>query len=306
MFMPLRIVHGATTDLDRFLHLGLPSITRFIPLELIHEFIVVTPSRDKAAVARALRTRGGIRFRVVDEDEHLPPGRYEHGWFKQQVIKLNASIMVETDWMLVLDADVVACRPVTVDELFPDGKAVVHREPAGTHREWWRGSAKLLGVESPFTDSDFVMGVTPELIHVPTLKNLALTLSALTGGEPWQSFLLRKEVTDLSWTEYSLYWTYITINGMVSELYSGQQFSMYGSSIWERDDRTKLSDAEFWEEIACSKQLFLVVQSRIGLNISEILPKLSVYANGRATARFEIELLKARELVAGMLGRLRR
>jgi hypothetical protein len=226
------------------------------------------------------------------------------GWFKQQVIKLSAFNIVKTEWVLMLDADVIVCRPVTLHDLFIDGRAVVPLEPAWAHSTWWHGSAKLLGIASPFSDDDVVMGVTPELLHAPTLRKLAMKLSNIAHGEQWQSFLMREENTALNWTEYSLYWTYVVANRL--DLYSTRPISMYGDSIWSTDDWVRFSDGGLSEAIDRSGQLFLVLQSRLGLNISEVLPPLSSRLRGRPVSQIEIEMLKARETAAALLARVNR
>ena len=282
IFMPLKIGVNRYSDLDRFIHIGLPSLRRFMKADL-REFVIAAPANDVPVIRKAIRREAGINFRLVDEQQYLTKNLDCGGWVKQQFLKLSAGYIVNEDWILVLDSDVVFTREVTDADLFEDRRATIHLEPAGTHAGWWRASMEILGTKLAVRRvQDQVMSVTPELLHGPTLRDLCERLGRIAGDGDWQSYLakLRRDADD-SWTEYCLYWCHVLQRGLADQLYSSKRTVIYGDSIWGRDDWTKTSD-DVWKAVfdPRSPHIASVIQSNADVRLSQIISALHPYIHG--------------------------
>jgi hypothetical protein len=183
--------------LSSLLHYGAP--------ELLDELVIVTPEAEVQVAEEYAAGWPELPLRVVGEAEHFEAfGRFTRPWQvrpwqRQQVIKLNAPALTDADYVLILDPDVLALRPVTQCSLLPGGRALLQPEPRSVHAQWWRDSAALLDVPVDLTAPG--MGVTPALLSRDILLALHDRL-AECAGRPWMDVLL---TSYCDWTEYTLY-----------------------------------------------------------------------------------------------------
>jgi hypothetical protein len=168
--------------------------------------------------------------RVVPESELVGPIAPLHrlvalrdrrlaGWYQQQRIKLAAHRLVESDFYLTLDADVLCTRAVTAEEdLFRDGRALcVHHEMA--HPAWYRTAGWILGL--PALESEY--GVTPVLLHAASVGDLVGCLEA--RGRDLGRWI--------GWSEYALYFTFLEGTGRLDALYERVDFGdWFGPCAW--------------------------------------------------------------------------
>jgi hypothetical protein len=271
LLLPIRVNRSqVVSDLERFLALGLPSLNRHLQPELVAELVVITPPEDIDAVRRALAGQASFPVRVVDEALLCPALSRERGWYKQQILKLASSELVQTPWYLTLDADVLCVRPLDLGFLFPDGRAIWQRERADVHAEWWAGSAEILRPKARVAPDQNVFGVTPALMHTASTRDLVRRLGSLFPDESWPVAL--SKLKSLDWTEYSLYWLHVLDSGRVADLYSDSDFCLYHSnSVWFLDQVSELDaaalDAVFDPK---ARHAFFVFQSRVPLPLGKI------------------------------------
>ena len=260
------------SDLDRFMALALPSFESFLAPGLVEEVVVVMPSRDVATAQQRLTGATAIPVRVVDEATIVPEiDPSSSGWTKQQVIKLAAAAAVRTPWLITLDADVLAARAIDRDFLFPGGRAIWQQELAGAHMDWWKTSARLLNSPTEVQPTDAVFGVTPALMHVPSLVGLSERIGREHPGEHWTRTLMATP----GWTEYTLYWTYLLDTGTATELYempggAHRPYSLDGS-FWTPEDLSPevmsvKIDAALHPDVT---HAFFVFQSNLGRPLEE-------------------------------------
>jgi Family of unknown function (DUF6492) len=76
-----------------------------------------------------------------DEIHYVVAGKDRSGWLLQQLIKLNADCIVETDHLLVLDADTVLIRPCRLEI---GGRSVLYAADE-YHRPYYEAYERLLG-----------------------------------------------------------------------------------------------------------------------------------------------------------------
>jgi Family of unknown function (DUF6492) len=270
LVLPIRIdVDNETSDLDRFLALGLPSIQRFFDKSCILELIVIAAKRDIYRISKHLTALCVFSFRIIDEDDLCPEILGSCGWYKQQILKLAIAPSIATEWYLILDSDVICVRQVDYTDLISDGRAIWQMEPASCHLNWWRGSENILQVPTAVNPDESVIGVTPALMHTESVRQLICRIQEIYSGQDWSVTLL--ENTKKEWTEYTLYWTYILYCQRRHSLYSESEVRLYASaSIWHKEEVSNLGEDWFKTVFDPSaKYFFLIFQSRMNIPLWE-------------------------------------
>ncbi len=60
------------------------------------------------------------------------------GWRKQQLLKIAIANLVENEFYLTLDADVICLKPLDESKLIINGKALLQYEQRAQHPKWWK------------------------------------------------------------------------------------------------------------------------------------------------------------------------
>jgi hypothetical protein len=252
------------------LDLLLSSLVHFAP-GLLDELLVVVRADEADQIRRHLAGWSDLPIRMVIEDEHFPAFRrytrpwQVRPWQRQQVIKLNAPAMTDARFVLTLDPDVLARRPVTRDLLLPGGRAILEPEPRSVHPRWWHDSADLLDVEPELERPG--INVTPAVLSTALLLEVQERLEA-AGDRPWMDILL---TSYCDWTEYTLYLLAAERAGLVvrdhiwaddpgapARLHADPALSIWGGASPGRADVDRMFSAD-------DPGLFAVVQSNTGL-----------------------------------------
>ena len=234
-------------DLDAYLTIQRPTFERWYR-DLGTTWVVV-PRRDFDPVTRATRALAGIR--VVDELELVPEirlsqlvgGSTTRNWQLQQLVKLAAIAAVETDFALVVDADVFATGPVGDDDLVVEGRAIRPRESRDNHPDWAEQAALALDMDP----LDYCASVSPSVLsregvrllaayaerHI-SVRRLKVRLAAFIPGlraltRSWRGHLFGV----MPWTEYQLYDTFLVGTGSFDRFhfYSDDPV-VYDNCVW--------------------------------------------------------------------------
>lgn len=268
------------SDLDRFLALALPSFRRWVPPELVAELVIVVPPDDVAEVTERTAEASPYPVRVVDERDLLPALPSDlAGWTRQQLIKLALPPIIRTPWFVLLDADIVAARPVDGDFLLPGGQAIWQQERAEAHYDWWQTSAEVLG-EPTIAASDPAFGVTPAIMHTESVSSVVERIGERHPDQHWSLTLAAIP----GWTEYTLYWTHAVHSGAAERLYRANENRPYAldGSIWEagqlarRGARAQLEDAIRPD----APHAFFVLQSNLELPLEDTVALLRPHIEG--------------------------
>jgi hypothetical protein len=245
---------------------------------------------------------------VVDESLHMGvfaefSQRHQiRNWHRQQIIKLYAPALVETEYFLVLDPDCFATHPFTADTLVVDGKALTHRQPRTRESYFWEASAKLLGVD-PHLARDGIWW-TPAILSRTLCISLHRRLEALHGTD-WRRVLLANYMID--WTEYTLYWLNAEREGLLDQHHtvpqSGQRALHADESVWFADKMQDWNGARHFAPD--SDGLFAVVQSNTRIPLQRVVEKLSPYfpITLQAFQRHVDPVLKGAELYSAVARR---
>lgn len=199
------------------------------------------------------------------------------------------SEVIETDFYLTLDADVICIKHVLYGDLIIDGKALTTIEEE-CHTEWYKNAERVLGLQR----SGLSHGVTPSILNKHAIFELQKYLSQkinpinrfLSFFLPnnsifrqvlvsWRSFLIRK----VPWTEYSLYNTFLEGKNLFENYHiRGGRHTIYdgSESVW---DKEKWINWDL-ERVLRRGSFFLVIQSNIEVPPHMIWDKVGRHLNG--------------------------
>ncbi len=256
------------------------SLRHFTKPETFHRFVIVVPHDEFDEVKGYAKAWSDFPIEVVDESVHMGvfaefSKRYQiRNWHRQQIIKLYAPALIETEYFLVFDPDCFAIHPFTADTLVIYGKALTHLQPRTVEPYYWEASAKLLGVE-PHLEREGIWW-TPAILSRTLCLNLHRRLETLYGMD-WRRVLLSNYMVD--WTEYTLYWLNAEHDGLLDQYHtgprSGQRSLHANESVWYAD---KMKDWSAERHFASdSDGLFAVVQSNTYIPPLQVMEKLSPY-----------------------------
>jgi hypothetical protein len=256
---------------------------------LLDEWLVVVRADEADHIARHLAQWPELPLRMLVEDEHFPAfARFTRPWQirpwqRQQIIKLNAPALTSSRFVLMLDPDVLARRPISRGLILPDGRAVLDPESRDAHPRWWAASADVLGVDRDLERAG--MKVTPAVLSTAVLSALHRRLEAV-GDAPWMDVLL---TSYCEWTEYSLY------------LLTAERVGLERYHVWADDPAAPASlqvdpALSIWDPAGASRTrverlftaddrgLFTVVQSSCGLSAGEVAAAAAPHLRLRSVA----------------------
>lgn len=305
--LPLKInANDLGSDLERVSKILLPSLVKFFKADDIDQFLILVPAAEHARVSAALAGfQGPLKLTVIPEqkvlasvqgwdwhvlvhrafrllkgiDQTISNGQLAQslklnyswgnlsGWLKQQWLKLAAVNLVRTDYYITLDADLCLIHPADFKALIPDGRAIMENDAAGTHFDWWTGSAKLLNIPLTLTKRDGVLSVTPEILFAPVVRRLLAYLQDQAKAQDYPT-VYEYISANRGWTEYTLYWLYLLAFDKPENYYTQfkPKYQLHSDdSIWFRGKAPdqaalkKFVDSAFQESPTAG--LFLIIQS---------------------------------------------
>jgi hypothetical protein len=322
--LPLKVRGRHYGDNLARLDLLFSSLVHYAEPGLLDELIVVIRSDERELIERFLGNWSPqLPVRTVVEDDHFPAFRrytkpwQVRPWQRQQIIKLNAPAFTDAPFVLVLDPDVLAVKPITRDLLLPGGRALLEAEARSVHRQWWIDSAGVLEVD-PGLDRRG-MGVTPAILSADIIASVQRRISEISG-KPWIDTLL---TSYCDWTEYTLYLLEAERSGVLERVH-----------VWADDPSATASlqlspELSIWHAERASQEnierlfttdepgLFAVLQSSTGWPASEVAAAARQFFDVRVSPAEVVQVPEsgsdlrerariASRLVAQRLYRLRR
>jgi Family of unknown function (DUF6492) len=274
--LPLKISGRHYGDNLARVDLLFSSLLHFAEPRLLRELLIVVRADEAELIGRHLAHWPELPLRIVIEEEYFPAFRrfarpwQVRPWQRQQIIKLNAHALTTAPFVLVLDPDVLAVKPIGHELLVRDGRAILEPESRSVHRQWWLASADLLDVD-PGLDRPG-MNVTPAVLSTAVLTEVQERLEAV-GGRPWMDILL---TSYCDWTEFTLYLLVAEWAGLVARHHvwaddpaSPAHLQLDPTvSVWDAATASRASVERLFT--ADDPGLFAVVQSNTGLAASEV------------------------------------
>jgi Family of unknown function (DUF6492) len=248
----------------------LTSFCSYFDFKGLDKFVVLCPPQDIAHLeALVAHATPDTRFKVLPETAVAPELVRNHdtvrNWFKQQLLKLAAAFIVDTEFYLVFDSDIICMRPFSADDLIVGGRARCNRETALDYLKLYRWkfaraeleckhqrvvhASRLIGLRRPVRYWGQYYGETPVLLHTQSIRNMARHIEQRFHMN-WRTALL----THLPWTEYTLYFQYLEARGDLDRYHSfgGRNsvlmldYSVWQASEWYRMPRPR---DEFWQRL---------------------------------------------------------
>jgi Family of unknown function (DUF6492) len=274
----------------------LRTFVKHFDLRDLAEFLIVTPDNDFDEVVRLVTSVTCDHRFTVMRDSYVCPtacrvidqmSKKRLGWFVQQLIKLSVSELIMTSHYVTLDSDIICMRPFSRGDLFENGKALTNFETLHDYkclytegfalREFqaktmrFLRSARILRSTRPPQRKSGFYGETPVVLRTQSVRDMTSYITRV-HGEPAGSILAR----DLSWTEYSLYFQYLELEGSFDQYYqmsTANRLLDLPHSIWQvshhyREPRNY--EIDFFSKYQ-EKGLFVAIQS--WLPVSAWLPK---------------------------------
>lgn len=260
------------------------SLRAFTSPAIFSRILIVVPHDEVAAARQYAVAWSDFPIEVVDETTHFQvfknfSARHQiRNWHRQQIIKLYASELVEDEYFLVLDPDVFALRPFTLETLLPGGRALTYLQPREREARYWRASGLILEVP-PQLERDGIW-MTPALLSRTLCRALHKRLEALHGTD-WMSVLLARYMVD--WTEYTLYWLNAEREGLLSQYHQGPAPGCaelhVEESVWYAGAGRR--NLALWDASSHfapgGKGMFAVIQSNTGFPVESVVRKLEPY-----------------------------
>lgn len=260
------------------------SLRAFSSPALFDRFVVVVPSNELALAREYVKAWSDFPIDLVDESAHM--GAFAEfslphqvrPWHRQQIIKLYAPALIETEFFMVFDPDVFAVQPFTIDDLILDGRALTYTQPRQREAHLWRPSAGLLR-QDPHLDRTGIWW-TPAILSRTLVSRLHHRLEELYQRD-WIRVLLSNYM--INWTEYTLYWLNAEREGLIDHYHVAPPPGCRGlhvdESVWYAGKGGR--NLEQWQAAQHfgpeGQGLFAVVQSNTYLPPQRVVEKLHPY-----------------------------
>jgi hypothetical protein len=146
----------------------------------IHSMLIFTPDKDLETVKQDLeRFNNLLTFplffyseKILFSNPYAVDGSFSYAI--QMSVKLLASKLINTEYYITLDADIILLRPFSISQLLiqydcesstyigcSTRRAIYHQEAKSVHGDWWRGSSKFLFGHDMYIDqsNDLYFGI---------------------------------------------------------------------------------------------------------------------------------------------------
>lgn len=186
------------------------------------------------------------------------------GWHTQQIAKLACASRADTDYVLVIDSDVLVTRSANLDSILSSPEIVCFSQPQalenfrGKTRKWVKQADALLQVtpaDARVYDRYFD---TPFLLHVPTVNKLIAWLEA-TYQQPWWQSLLNQPPR--RWSEFATYKLFLNMHSSASATAVQWRAPEHMHYIFNTGDKARLT-GELHDKLADSHTHFITLHSQ--------------------------------------------
>ncbi len=283
-------------DLKRA-HILFTSLQTFVAAGTISEIFVLVPAAEVELVQQEYACWQSLNIKVMAEDDLLPEfKKYPkmRGWRKQQLLKIAIANLVENEFYLTLDADVICLKPLDESKLIIDGKALLQYEQRAQHPKWWKSSARILNMSPDVGPKELGMTVTPALMSRTLSQKLMQELSPKKAGENWVDALCSLHdpanpknwwigrFLKLKWTEYSLYYLCAMKLGLLEQYHVIAGTAQTPALLLIHDSHPYESWNVAGSFDLTNPGLFCVVGSKTRLPPKEVWQKVAAFIQGSA------------------------
>lgn len=300
--MPMVINHRTMEDddLERIIKIQLPTFDKYLDLNSLDKFYVVSREKDLEVIKNKLNERySHFPFEFIDERELCPQiekfplhQKTPHpGWIIQQLVKFELAKHIKTEHFMTFETDLFLTKKFDYQSLFNDDKLICSYFKSWDGTEWgrtpscepWYIYATALiyeGIEYLDLNSkndnvidgntlklNRIMGVSPQFLITKEVINMINHLENKYQMNYIDLLLQTTNGHPNTWTEYTLYWIWLHKIGKMDEYYSYDTPYICFNELFTFNYRKGYADkyfSEFDELIMNNKQhYFNIVQSNI-------------------------------------------
>lgn len=293
--LPISVTDYGNLDHKRFKIL-LFSLQKCQAQNWLERLYVITPGNQKKIIEKECKDIDFIKINVLEEDELFPEFQEykrsnRRSYRKQMLIKLGAIKLIENEFFLTLDSDLLCLQKINSNQLIIDGKAILNYENKNKHIDWWESSAEILSV--PLDVRSPGMSVTPAILS-RTICGYVIEEIETKFQRSWISVLME---VNRFWTEYSLYFLCAQKRNCLTRYHL--------HSLDERNTRLIDDDYTVWfaedierirkpNQLSLPSGLFAVLQSNTYIPLETILNHLP---NMLRLSHDDEQLLKLRNAI---------
>lgn len=228
---------------------------------------------DSNNIQVILQTESDVSDVIARAPDRLGPA-------KQMAIKMLAPQILNTDFALILDSDLVLCKPLSESGLIIDNRAITDYQTPTMH-SWFLRSAAILGIgPNQYDLSRPRMFVTPQILSSEIIYSLQNFLKIKLSSPDWIEKLFDIYEPGINqWTEYTLYELHAEHEGIFEKFHLpegvGEPLHCLQQSIWGPND------FENWEPHKAfngeAPGYFMVLQSILAhdVNFDAVWPRVA-------------------------------
>ena len=150
----------------------------------------------------------GVKCQIITDDMLISPEYNFTSHRKQMLLKLLIIKYIQTKLYLILDDDIISVKSFGYNDLFINKKIKFNAEnDIYTQPQVWECSRDLLRLEKKTNIYRLknTLSITPEILITSVVNDMMNYLVIRYGN--YENLFLK--MTELSWTEYTLYWLYL-------------------------------------------------------------------------------------------------
>jgi hypothetical protein len=254
-------------NMKRFFEISWKTHDKNLKKEDIDCIYFIVPSDEVIHFETMIQTnKPNVKTKIITDDKLIPSRYHFDSHRKQMFLKLLIHKYIKTDLYLLLDDDIISLRPFCYKDLFIRKKIRYANESGiGSQPYVWECSRDLLKLNKRTNIYRLknTMSITPEIFIKSVVADMMDYLVNVHGSID----NLYNIMTQISWTEYTLYWLYLKYVDKKSISYYTIG-SLTTDNLLEYDKNYKLLLRKIVEE---KSNYFAIIQSNVyEYNIKEL------------------------------------
>lgn len=249
-------------SIDRFRYAQAIEHTLICPLRDMTLFAALVQNGRRVISYQDILPRGYRQIPLLSRWWLDPGGFPVRGWMMQQLVKLAAAAQSNAEYIVLVDSDIVFCKPIDKELFFRDGAIRLVATPLKSedkdHIVWQRLSERLLWIRP---QQQFPNYVGQLMSWSPDVVRQMLARVEKHADKPWFKTLGRL----ITVSEYTLY------SNFAEHLYEGNAKHFLDSEaisldLWVAEDVVKLKE----KRLTLNKRMVAVlIQSNLQLSQTE-------------------------------------
>lgn len=202
-------------NVDKFINISMKSYEKYLDTDLLQEFIVITPNDELEEISKNITSqfpKNKWKWNFYSEDKIVDKS-LPSGWAKHQTIKIAISLLIKTEYYLIIHDDTKLVQSFSYKDMFIDDKLIFNNRKID-YPFLFLWNSQILDL-----DYDKVqyyekhMNTVPAIFVTKEVKELIKWLS--NKYNKWQIYIVNNR-----FTESTLYWNWLIKNNSVEKYYN--------------------------------------------------------------------------------------